>query len=444
MGVHKHRDGQWRLRIVLRPGLRVSWAFDLRKDAQELEGTLRAIRQAKRHDLIDFIKDKRDKLGVLHEKIREIGVAQLRIEDLSPPSEGITIGELTDEFLEYIERTTSKSRLDSNFAPSTVSKYRRNLERFIDWLPSKRGTPARSITEGTLADFHAYLVNKPTDSRKISKVGADRIVTPVQSLFSWASDETRRGKGAVKGLRPLRFKKEKYAPGEAKAVLPEELEAIRPHCSPEVWAIVLTTAELGLRISETLFLRVSDVDLDGGFVTVNAHNDRRLKSESAHRSLPISRRLRPVLAASVAAATAVSREHLWSDDWRAKGPSSSADAWRAGYHRLSTRWENACKKAGVKGTLHGLRHAFGARLADAGVPPRDIVAMLGHSSVTTTERYWRSKQDKERKRVVLGLLEEHEGAPAVPPIKKRTGRHGKEEQRRNRGGEPEGVERKPT
>lgn len=442
MGVHKHRDGQWRLRIVLRPGLRLSWAFDLRKDAQEHEGTLRAIRQAKRHDLMDFIADNRDKLGVLHEKIREIGVARLRVEDLMPPPEGITIGELADEFLSYIERTTAKSRYQSSFSPSTVSKYRRNLNRFLEWLPSKRATLAHAINESTLRAFHEHLVAPGSASRRISPIGADRAVTPIQTLFTWASDAGRRSKGAVEGLRPLRFTKSKNPYGEVKSLTAEELDAIRPHCSAEVWAIVTTTAELGLRISETLFLRVSDVDLEAGFVSVRPHQDRRLKSASSIRDLPVSKTLKPVLKDAVAAAG--TREHLWSDEWRAKGPSESADAWRAGYHRLGTQWENACKKAGVKGTLHSLRHTFGARLADAGVPPRDIASMLGHSSVSTTERYWRTRFDRDRKLAVLRILEKSESAPTVPPLRTKKGRRATTPRQPEKRGAPKTAQRKAS
>jgi integrase len=37
---------------------------------------------------------------------------------------------------------------------------------------------------------------------------------------------------------------------------------------------------------------------------------------------------------------------------------------------------------------HDLRRSFGQRLADAGVPPRDLQAIMRHSSITTTERYY--------------------------------------------------------
>ena len=38
-------------------------------------------------------------------------------------------------------------------------------------------------------------------------------------------------------------------------------------------------------------------------------------------------------------------------------------------------------------TVHTLRHTFGSQLAIQGIPLRRIQALMGHSSITTTERY---------------------------------------------------------
>lgn len=38
-------------------------------------------------------------------------------------------------------------------------------------------------------------------------------------------------------------------------------------------------------------------------------------------------------------------------------------------------------------TIHDLRHSYGSWLADAGVPPHEIAALMGHSSLRATERY---------------------------------------------------------
>lgn len=196
----------------------------------------------------------------------------------------------------------------------------------------------------------------------------------------------------------MRFTKSRAAPAEPKALLPEELQRVRQHCPPEIWSIFEVTLGLGLRITECLFLRVSDIDFEEGIVTIQPHPDRRLKTSSSAREVPIPNGLMRLLRRVVAERDGA---HLWSGEWRAKGPSTSADAWRAGYHRLAKKWAKACREATVTATIHAPRHTYGARLADADVPPRDIAALMGHKSVATTERYWRTKETRKRNRAAL-------------------------------------------
>lgn len=44
--------------------------------------------------------------------------------------------------------------------------------------------------------------------------------------------------------------------------------------------------------------------------------------------------------------------------------------------------------AGKPASAHDLRRSFGQRLADAGLPPRDLQAIMRHASFTTTEAYY--------------------------------------------------------
>lgn len=53
----------------------------------------------------------------------------------------------------------------------------------------------------------------------------------------------------------------------------------------------------------------------------------------------------------------------------------------------------ARKRAGLadpQPTIHDLRHSYGSWLSAAGVPPRDIGSLMGHSSLRSTERYLHS------------------------------------------------------
>jgi integrase len=54
---------------------------------------------------------------------------------------------------------------------------------------------------------------------------------------------------------------------------------------------------------------------------------------------------------------------------------------------LRYRFNNACRKSGVEGTLHELRHTFISTLVMQGIPLRTVQVLAGHSTITVTEQY---------------------------------------------------------
>lgn len=54
---------------------------------------------------------------------------------------------------------------------------------------------------------------------------------------------------------------------------------------------------------------------------------------------------------------------------------------------MTTYFKRLVRKAGLKGSIHTLRHTFGSHLASGGAPPTAIQAMMGHSKLEMTEIY---------------------------------------------------------
>ena len=55
---------------------------------------------------------------------------------------------------------------------------------------------------------------------------------------------------------------------------------------------------------------------------------------------------------------------------------------------VKTSFRTACRKAGIKDfRIHDLRHTCAAWLVSSGVPMSEVRDLLGHSSITVTERY---------------------------------------------------------
>lgn len=76
--------------------------------------------------------------------------------------------------------------------------------------------------------------------------------------------------------------------------------------------------------------------------------------------------------------TAVVRAHRIKPVWKAYGWTALAPPFLAEFGRINLHW-------------HDLRHEYASRLVDKGVPLAQVRHLLGHASITTTERYENQK-----------------------------------------------------
>lgn len=127
----------------------------------------------------------------------------------------------------------------------------------------------------------------------------------------------------------------------------------------------------GPRVAEMCALRVANVDLVGGSISIVAGKGDK------DRNVPISAKLQPVLQEWIGART---------DGWLFPGPRGKQLSERT----FQLRLESLCKKAGIhraKAHPHILRHTFATMLHKKKVSLRNIQQLLGHSSVAITEIY---------------------------------------------------------
>lgn len=70
----------------------------------------------------------------------------------------------------------------------------------------------------------------------------------------------------------------------------------------------------------------------------------------------------------------------------------------------NTLWRKAVKDSGIRHLRwHDLRHTFGSRLAQAGVPLNTISELMGHTSIVVTNRY--AHQAPDNRRDAVGRLD---------------------------------------
>ncbi|MDQ3253829.1 MAG: tyrosine-type recombinase/integrase, partial [Acidobacteriota bacterium] len=134
-------------------------------------------------------------------------------------------------------------------------------------------------------------------------------------------------------------------------------------------------------VSEVARLKVSDVDWEQGALLVRqgkGRKDRRVYlSSDALASLKACLVLRP---------TKVPGSHLFWNQKRHDQPLS--------IKAIQKKMERYANEAGVRASCHSLRHTFASNLLEEGAEIVSIKEFLGHSSVTSSERYARLSNQK--------------------------------------------------
>jgi integrase len=73
---------------------------------------------------------------------------------------------------------------------------------------------------------------------------------------------------------------------------------------------------------------------------------------------------------------------------------------------IKNAFRGACKEAGIRDfRFHYLRHTFGTRAADAGVPINAIADVMGHADIHTTQRYTHATDQGRRRAVDAAVVD---------------------------------------
>jgi len=243
-----------------------------------------------------------------------------------------------------------------NLADNTQSAY---LQQIIAYAEHFHRSPDELGLEAIRA-YQLYL----TQARRLSPssvsvaTGALRFLYKVTLKRDWAIDEIPMPKRPFK--LPVILSRE------------EVMHFLNSIDSVKHRAILMTAYAAGLRVSEAIHLKVTDIDSRRMMLRVDQGKGRK------DRYIMLSPRLLEVL----------------RDYWKTLRPSLwlfPGDLIGQPITRCAV--ELACQKAHrVSGiakpiTPHSLRHAFATHLLESGTDIRTIQLLLGHRSLATTSRY---------------------------------------------------------
>jgi site-specific recombinase XerD len=246
--------------------------------------------------------------------------------------------------------------LVQNFAESTRRKYQVLLREFCRFLRS------RSLADISLADLRAYLAEAAGAGRS-----ADARAKRVYCLRSFY-DFLHVGRLLSTSL-PRQLSLPKLPKRLPRVLGLEEMERLLAAANtPRDRAVLELLYASGMRASEACKLRVADLHLQAG--TVLVHQGKGNKDRIAYFGRPAARAL---------------GEHLGN---RETGYVFGSGSRPLPYEALRQVVRKAAQRAGLDGVHpHTLRHTFATHLLNGGADIRYVQEFLGHSCISTTQRY---------------------------------------------------------
>jgi integrase/recombinase XerD len=270
--------------------------------------------------------------------------------------------------------------VERGVAANTLSCYRRDLNRYADYLGKCGVASIAAVDPAAVSGFLAYLREGDPDHRPLSATSAARAVVAVRGLHRFALRDGLVEVDVAREVRPPTPPRRL-----PKAIGVEDVERLLDAAGYPQTALALRDRALlevlygtGARISEAVGLVVDDVDLVDRTVLLSGKGGKQrrvpLGSFAATALESYLVRARPALGACGRGSPVVFLNSRG-------GPLSRQSAW--------TVLRSAADRAGLTARIspHTLRHSFATHLMEGGADVRVVQELLGHSSVTTTQIY---------------------------------------------------------
>jgi integrase/recombinase XerD len=264
-------------------------------------------------------------------------------------------------------------RVEKGLSANTVSAYRRDLMKFRDFA-QKRILSLEAVRSDELMDFLAGLYRQRLESKSVA-----RHLVSLRNFFRFAQTQELIREDPSVNLESPKIRRS--LPGYLRLEEVERLLAQPDGKTPfgmRDRAMLEVLYSAGLRVSELIGLRVSDLDTKVGCVRCIGKGDKERIVPIGKKALGVVERYlreaRPKLLGK-----ATGSPTLFVN--RRGGALSRVGVWKI----LSSYGRRAGLRVAL--TPHMLRHSFATHLLERGADLRSVQLMLGHADISTTQIY---------------------------------------------------------
>lgn len=281
---------------------------------------------------------------------------------------------MTMNWNRYIKDYQSYLRIERGLSKNTIENYGFDIERLCLFLEvNKIEISPVKITDETIQQF-IYQVSKELNPRSQA-----RIISGLKSFFSYLVFEDYRNDNP---LELIETPKTGRKLPDTLAV--QEIDALiaaidlSSNEGERNRAMLETLYGCGLRVSELVSLKISDLFFDEGFIKITGKGNKE-------RFVPIGKLTQKYIE--------IYQNEIRGNLTIKKGCEDTLFLNRRGNQltraMIFTIIKDLAVKIGLKKNIspHTLRHSFATHLLENGADLRSIQLMLGHESITTTEIY---------------------------------------------------------
>ncbi len=263
-------------------------------------------------------------------------------------------------------------KLERNYSENTLDAYMSDLQKLLDYVGSE-GLHVLDVKLDDLRNFVAALVDIGISARSQS-----RILSGVRTFYTFLILD-----GYIEDDPTELLEWPKIGEHLPEVLSVEEVDRLEQACDLSKWegqrnrTIIEVLFSCGLRVSELINLRLSDLFLTEKFIRVMGKGKKE-------RLVPISE-------------SAVKELQYWFMDRNLMkikpGEEDFVFLNRRGGHltrmMIFTIVRRLAEAAGIEKTIspHTLRHSFATALLEGGANLRAIQDMLGHERISTTQIY---------------------------------------------------------
>ena len=274
----------------------------------------------------------------------------------------------------YIKEYQNYLKLERGLSANTIQNYTFDIEKLVLFLETNSITQNPiNITEETIQQF-IYHISSLVNARSQA-----RAISGLKSFFTYILFEDYRKDNPLELIEVP--KTGRKLPDTLSTVEIDELISAINLSTPEGErnrAILETLYSCGLRVSELINLKISDLFFEEGFIKVTGKGNKQ-------RFVPIGKTTEKYIL--------IYKEQIRTHLTIKKGNEDTLFLNRRGSQltraMIFTIIKNLATKINLNKTIspHTFRHSFATHLLENGADLRSIQLMLGHESITTTEVY---------------------------------------------------------